>query len=247
MLSQEEGFYRLILRASDDANRVGQTTLDLYPAPVDTPEPWTALYSFDNDAQDDLGNLNGSLRSGAQTVGVNRGADHYLQLDGSNDYVNLPAQAGQWRSFGAWINWDGGNNYQRILDTGINTGSYAFVATSHHLGQPVFEMVIPNGGGTRFLEYSDPLPTDEWIHMGLIMDGSQAVMYLNGQAMAVLQSTNLLPEDTNPNKAYLGRSMFATDPYFNGNMDGVILSSEVLSIDELMSLCESNSELHLWP
>lgn len=204
VLSEDVGFYRIILSAVDDANHVGDYRLDLYPAPDGTPAPWTAVYRFDNNARDDLGDLDGTLQNGAETVTVNRGADSYLTLDGSNDYVSLPDQTGQWRSFGAWIDWDGGNNYQRLIDTGVNTSSDAFVTTSHHQGQPVFEITIPDGGGTRDLEYSETLPTGEWVHVGLIMDGSQA--------MAVLQSINLLPADTEPTKAYLGRSMFASDP-----------------------------------
>jgi len=75
---------------------------------------------------------------------------------------------------------------------------------------------------------------------------------VNGQAVAVNSSVNLLPSDVAGNANYLGRSQFSADPYFNGQMDSVQISSQTLPVEQITasSLGLSNALLSLtlnWP
>ena len=246
MLTESKGFYRIILSASDNANRVGDYHVDLYPELSDSLTlPWTARYRFNEDAQDDLGYLDGTLEQGA-TIKQDNG-EGYLVLDGVDGYVNLPQETGTWRSFGAWINWDGGGSWQRLLDTGSDSDNYAYVSPANNDFHPRFRIRAEDTGNGFSVEGPDALDTHEWVHVAVILEGPQAVMFVNSQAVAVTQSVNLIPSDTTPILAYLGRSLFSVDPYYDGAMDSVVISSEPLAINELMNQCEPESDLHPYP
>jgi hypothetical protein len=94
--------------------------------------------------------------------------------------------------------------------------------------------ITPNGAGeTRDLDSPGPLPVNVWTHVAVTLDGRQAVMFVNGQAVAVNSSVNLLPSDVLGPANYLGRSQFSTDPYFNGQMDSVQISSRTLPVERI--------------
>jgi hypothetical protein len=83
------------------------------------------------------------------------------------------------------------------------------------------------------LDSPNPLPTNVWTHVAVALDGWQAIMFVNGHAVAVNSSVNLLPSDVAGSANYLGRSQFSADPYFNGQMDSVQVSSETLPIEQI--------------
>jgi hypothetical protein len=69
--------------------------------------------------------------------------------------------------------------------------------------------------------------------VAVALDGWQAVMFVNGQAVSVNASVNLLPSDVAGSANYFGRSQFSADPYFNGEMDSVEVSSLTLPIEQI--------------
>jgi Concanavalin A-like lectin/glucanases superfamily len=83
------------------------------------------------------------------------------------------------------------------------------------------------------LDSPNPLPVNVWTHVAVTLDGRQAVLFVNGQAVAVDSSVNLLPSDVLGPANYLGRSQFSADPYFNGQMDSVQISSQTLPIEQI--------------
>ena len=101
-----------------------------------------------------------------------------------------------------------------------------------------------------------PMPINVWTHVAVTLDGRQAVMFVNGQAVAVNASVNLLPSDVAGAANYLGRSQFAgppnNNPYFNGQMDSVQFFSQTLPIEQItassIGLAGNASTLTLnWP
>ena len=85
----------------------------------------------------------------------------------------------------------------------------------------------------RDLDVPVPLPVGVWTQVAVTLDGRQAVMFINGRAVAVNASVNLLPSDVSGTADYLGRSQFAADPYFNGQMDSVQVSSQTLPVEQI--------------
>jgi hypothetical protein len=77
-------------------------------------------------------------------------------------------------------------------------------------------------------------------------------MFINGQAVAVNSSVNLLPSDVLGPANYLGRSQSSADPYFNGQMDSVQISSQTLPIEQItassIGISNTGTSLTLnWP
>lgn len=243
------GFYTIILTAIDTFGHSGTNSVRIFPNPTNL--DWTAFYSFDNGVTDANGFFNGSLVNGATTTADPiRGP--VLSLDGANQYVSLPGGIGAMRTFSAWVKWNGGNDWQRIFDFGVDDNSYAMLTAEANSGKLRFE-ITPNGPSeSRDLDSPNSLPVNVWTHVAVGLDGRQAVIFINGQAVAVNSSVNLLPSDVMGPANYLGRSQFAADPYFDGQMDSVLISSQNLPIEEItassVGLSDGASTLTLnWP
>jgi Glycosyl hydrolases family 43/Concanavalin A-like lectin/glucanases superfamily len=242
------GFHRIVLVATDTLGRQVTNSVDVYPGLANS--DWTAFYPFNGNAADAFGLNNGTLQNGATTPADSlRGP--VLNLSGSSQYVSLPAGAGGLRTFAAWVKWGGGSSWQRIFDFGSGPVSYAMLTARANNGRLRFE-ITPNGAGeARHVDAPDPLPVNVWTHVAVTLDGRQAVMFVNGQAVAVNSSINLLPTDVAGSANYFGRSQFA-DPYFNGQMDSVQLASQSLPIEQItaasIGLTRTASTLTLnWP
>jgi hypothetical protein len=224
------GLYRVTLVATDSLGRSATNCADIYPNPTNT--TWTSYYTFNNGVADANGYFNGTLVNGASTPSDSiRGP--VLNLTGSSQYASLPAGIGAMRTFSAWVKWGGGNTFQRIFDFGQNSTRYAMLTAKANSGKVRFE-ITPNGSGERRdLDSPSPLPTNVWTHVAVILDGRQAVMFINGQAVAVNPSVNLLPSDVMGSANYLGHSQFSADPYYNGQMDDVQISSTTVPIEQI--------------
>ncbi|HTY85884.1 MAG TPA: LamG-like jellyroll fold domain-containing protein [Candidatus Acidoferrum sp.] len=245
--SVTNGSYRILLTAVDTLGRSATNFLEVDPGPAN----WTASYPFNNGATDANGFFNGTLGNGAATTSDSiRGP--VLNLNGAGQYVGLPSGIGSLRTFSGWVKWGGGNAWQRIFDFGINNTSYAMLTAKANNGKLRFE-ITPNGSGeVRDLDSPNPLPTNVWTHVAIALDGRQAVMFINGQAVAANSSVNLLPADVAGGANYLGRSQFSADPYLGGQLDSVQVSSETLPIEQITAACiglsRTGSNLTLnWP
>jgi hypothetical protein len=241
------GFHRIVLVATDTLGRTATNNMDICPGPSN----WTAFYPFDNGAVDANGLFSGSLMNGA-TTSTDSIRGSVLNLSGASQYVSLPAGVGAMRTFAAWVRWGGGNALQRIFDFGSGTASYAMLTAKNNSGKVRFE-ITPNGSAeTRDLDSPNPLPTNVWTHVAVALDGRQGVMYINGQAVAVNATVNLLPSDVAGAANYLGRSQNFVNPYFNGQMDSVQISSQTLPIEQItassIGISNAASTLTLnWP
>lgn len=242
------GFYSIMLAATDTLGRTATNCLDIFPNPAST--DWTSFYPFDNGAADANGFFNGSLQGATTSFDSIRGS--VLDLSGSSQYVSLPSGIGAMKTFSAWVKWGGGSDWQRIFDFGSNSTSYAMLTAKASSNKLRFE-ITPNGAGeTRDLDSPNALPVNVWTHVAVTIDGRQAVLFINGRAVAVNSSVNLLPSDVSGPANYLGRSQFSADPYFNGQMDSVQISSETLPIEQItassIALSNAASMLTLsWP
>ncbi len=224
------GFHRIVLTATDTLGNAGTNCLDVFPGPVDA--NWSAFYPFNNGGADINGLFNGTLQNGATTPTDSiRGP--VLNLSGVNQYVSLPAGIGGMGTFAGWVKWSGGTTWQRIFDFGADTTRYVMLTAQANSGLPRIEIRSDAAGGSRTVDAPTALPVNTWTHVAATFDGRQAVMFVNGQAVAVNASVNLLPSDIADSADYLGRSQFSLDPYFRGQMDSVQISSQCLPIEQI--------------
>ena len=162
-----------------------------------------------------------------------------LKFDGSSDYLAVPdsesldINADQ-LSIAAWINgedWPAANHIVRkIADTG--TGSIYMIRV-----QPETVRVYLNtSAGETIVQGTTVLTTNEWYHVGLIYDGTEARIYVNGQLDISMNVSGELTESNN--ELRIGRGEPAG--YFVGMIDDVRLYNHALTESELLSAMEGS-------
>lgn len=68
--------------------------------------------------------------------------------------------------------------------------------------------------------------------------GDTGKLYVNGQLVASGDHMKLNPSGLLTTEAYLGKSRFAADPYFNGSLDEVRIYNMALTDSEIKKLAE---------
>ncbi|WIV17597.1 family 43 glycosylhydrolase [Paenibacillus polygoni] len=201
--------------------------------------PVIANYNFDDVqgtkvSDQSVNGLNGVLQGGAtQLTSGKKGAA--LQFNGKDGYVQVPGLVtdAQDFTFAAWVKWNGGGDWQRIFDFGNGLGKHMFLTPSQHTG--VLQFTIHNGVDQSLLSQAK-LPQNEWTHVAVTLEGNTGTMYVNGQPVATNKEMTYNPKDLLANEAYLGKSRFAADPYFNGSLDEVSIYNQALSKEDIQSL-----------
>lgn len=224
------GVFNVILTATDLSNR--QATVSTSLAFTNGLANWASFYPFTTGAQDASNHFNGTLVNGA-SIQTDPTQGSVLNLSGASQYDNLPAGVGNIQTFSGWVKWRGGNAWQRILDFGRDTQHWFFLTPKDAGGLVQCGITADNSTYNQVIESPSAFPLNAWVHVALVMDGRQGIFYLNGNAVAVNNSVNLLPGDIAANKCYFGRSQFSADPYFNGQLDSIALNSCALCSSEI--------------
>lgn len=226
------GAYRIQLVATDAVARKATNYVDIFPAASVVTPDWASYYPFSSTANDASNRFNGTF-AGGTTIALDATRGAVANLSGASQYVNLPAGAGVANTVSGWVKWNGGNAWQRIFDFGVDTTHWFYLTPKDSSGR--FQCAITANGSSysRVIQGLTEFPTNEWVHVAVVFDGKQGVLYTNGQPAAVNNSVNLLPSDVAATKVYLGRSQYSADPYFNGRLDAFRLNSRALSLADL--------------
>jgi len=161
-----------------------------------------------------------------------------IDFDGKNGYVELPNLVTDTDdlTFAAWVYWKGGAPWQRVLDAGSGLARHMFLTPSQHTG--VLQFTIHGDGGDQSLLADAPLPVNAWTHVAVTLQGDTGRLYVNGQLVASGDHMKLNPSGLLTTEAYLGKSRFAADPYFNGSLDEVRIYNKALTESEIKKLAE---------
>ncbi len=193
---------------------------------------WSSYYPFTSNAQDASNHFHGTFAGGAGVVtDPERGP--VARLLGTKQYINLPSGASAADTISGWVKWNGGGDWQRFFDFGAGTSSWLFFSPKDSSGRFHCAITLDRSRYVRVIQGPTSFPVNEWVHVAAVFDGRQGIIYTNGQAAAIHHSVNLLPQDLQATKVYLGRSQYSIDPYFNGRFDAVRLHSRPLSPVEI--------------
>jgi arabinan endo-1,5-alpha-L-arabinosidase len=202
---------------------------------------WSALYALATDANESSATYNGTLQNGAGfTNDPVRGKVLNLNSSSSN-YVSLPLSVGNASTFCTWVNWRGGPAWQRIFDFGNDTTNYFFLTPSADTG--VMRFAIKAGGAEQRLNAPFALPTNSWHHVAVTLDGPRGILYFDGSPVATNNSLTLRPWQTVPHNNYLGKSQFAVDPFFAGQMSSFRIFARALSAADISDIYSANPAL----
>lgn len=191
-----------------------------------------AQLQFEGNTLDQTINLNHSATLGGATFvnGVSSNSKAIV-LNGTNTFVQLPATLANQQEITVttWVNWQGGNNWQRIFDFGNGEGEYMFLTPKSGTNQLYFG--IKNGSAEQGLN-APALPTGKWSHVAVTLGATGARMYVNGLMVAESSTVTIKPLDFKPVLNYIGRSQYP-DPLFSGTVDDFRVYNYALSANEI--------------
>ncbi len=224
-----------------------QRISDAYEEPAPTPG-LRLRYEFDETsgtvARDSSGNgFDGAYtRTPAWGSGVS-GSSFRMSGGSSSPYVTIPngvLQGAPAVTVAAWTKWTASTTVNQWL-YGLGPDSDKYLFTSPRNGGNVLFSAITTGSWQAESKLSDDaaLPSG-WQHVAVTVDGSQAAMYLNGIRVASATGVTVKPSDlydaSKSYSGYIGRSLYAADPYFAGEVDDFRIYNTALSAAEILTL-----------
>nr|WP_154893356.1 LamG-like jellyroll fold domain-containing protein [Paenibacillus xylanexedens] len=159
-------------------------------------------------------------------------------FNGKDSYIQLPGLLTDTTdfTFSAWVNWDGGGAWQRIFDFGNGLTRHMFLTPSQHNG--ALQFTIHDQGRDQSLIAAEALPTNQWVHVAVTLQGDTGTLYVNGKSVASSSEITFNPKDLQAAEAYLGKSRYAADPFYQGKMDQVRVYDKALSAKEIQRQAE---------
>ena len=227
--------YYYVLRALDySANQSGYSA-QVSAMPGGGPA-LVAEYLMEGNVNDSSGNANHGVVTGAPTY-VSGKFGQAISLEGVASYVALPAGSANCTdiTIAAWVNWVGGAAWQRIFDFGSDTAHNLFLTPKS--ASNTLRFGINNGGVEQDLN-TTVLPTNQWVHVAVVLQGNTGRLYVNG----VLKDTQTItynPSDFNPVSNWIGKSEYA-DPLLIGRVDDFCIYNYALSGSEIGILANPN-------
>jgi hypothetical protein len=228
--------YYYVVRAVDRSLNASGNSAQVSATPTAGPA-LVARYTFDGTTNDSSGNANHPILTYGTPAFVAGKYGSALDLSGTNQYVMLPANMFATVTnftIAVWVNWDGGNAWQRIFDFGNDPTQYLFLTPSSGNGTLRFA-VTTNGGGAEQILETLPLPVGQWRHVAITRNGTTARLYTNG-VVAATNTVSIAPASFNPALNNLGASQYAGDPLFNGRLDELFIYNYALSDTEIARL-----------
>lgn len=203
---------------------------------------WSAFYPLNADTHEHMGVYNGAPQNGA-TITNDGARGNALNLDGASQYVMLPDSVANCSTVAAWVKWRGGAEWQRIFDFGSNTLTYFFLTPQASSGNMRFAITTTGGTGEQIIEAPYALPTNSWCHVAVTLDGTQGVLYLDGNPVGTNSNLTIRPWQTLARSNYLGRSQYAADPLFNGEIGSFRVFSRPLAPAEIRDIAYAHPAL----
>jgi len=180
----------------------------------------------------------GTLNGGATFSAGQSG--NAVTLNGTNGYVSMPsgiANGATDVTIAAWVKANSLSNWTRIFDIGTGTSNYMFLSPQPGGAGLRFAITTGGNGAEQQIHSTAAFPMGVWKHVAVTIAGSTGRLYVDGVQVAVNTNMTLNPSSLgHTTQNWLGRSQFAGDPYFNGQIDDFRIYSRALSASEIGTL-----------
>ncbi|HET7732528.1 MAG TPA: LamG-like jellyroll fold domain-containing protein, partial [Paludibacter sp.] len=240
--NQAEGSYSVYVKAYDRQGATSTSDTVKYTVnPLTTKLPW---YKFDETktgyfAYDSSGNSMTAYVYGS-AVPLAAGKYNYcLKFDGVNDYVKIPngsvEKLGDF-TISAWVNMDSIATWSRIFDFGSGTSANMYLTATNGNGKIQFSLT-PANGTSQSVEASTTLPLKTWCFVTVTLGANKACIYLNGVLVGSGLSFTNRPYDLGATTAnYIGKSQYASDPYFKGSVDDFRFFNYAMTAEQIKTI-----------
>jgi hypothetical protein len=144
-----------------------------------------------------------------------------------------------------WVNVTTSSNWQRVLDVGKNanlanntsTGTLYMNLVPQTDATKLAFAISKDGYGSEQVLTSTALSTGTWKHVAVVLASGQETLYVDGVSAASSTTVALRPTDlATIDYAFLGKSQFTADPYFDGKIDEFRVYGRALSATEIQAL-----------
>ncbi|CAM5713410.1 family 43 glycosylhydrolase [Streptomyces canus] len=140
-----------------------------------------------------------------------------------------------------YAKWKGGSSFQWLFGLGPDSDKYLF-ATPSNGGNSLYSAITKASWSAESkLTAGSQLTPGEWRHVTVTLDGATGtmVLYVDGVETARTTTTVKPSELYDANKdysGYIGKSLYAPDPSFGGEVDDFRIYDRALSAAEVMEL-----------
>jgi hypothetical protein len=163
-------------------------------------------------------------------------------------YLSMPASAFANVTditIATWVNATTSQSWQRVFDIGVNAKLAANTSTGTHYlnlvpknaGTDLAFSMTTNGYSNEQVLIAPALTTGVWKHVAVVLGSGQSNLYVDGALVQNSATISLRPTDLGTiDYAYLGKSQFTNDPYFDGQIDEFRIYGRALSAAEIQAL-----------
>ncbi|WP_329288929.1 family 43 glycosylhydrolase [Streptomyces pseudovenezuelae] len=216
----------------------------------DVPADLLLHYGFDetsgNIAADSSGHGYHGTYVGTPAFGTGvRGGSFRMSGDATGSpYVRIPngvLKNADSVTVSTYAKWKGGSSFQWLFGLGPDSDKYLF-ATPSNGGNSLYSAITKASWSAESkLTAGSQLTPGEWRHVTVTLDGSTGamVLYVDGVEAARATTTIKPSELYDANKdysGYIGRSLYAADPSFGGEVDDFRIYDRALTAAEVMEL-----------
>lgn len=199
-----------------------------------------ARWSLNGSLSDESGNLLDAVAPAP----VDYATGYYTETQAASlngNFIQLPYAVGQQRNMtvAMWVKWtNSGKIWTRLFDFGNGTSQYMFLTPSNG---SVMRLALKNGGDEQTLDA--PVLRGGWHHVAVTLATDSVTLWVDGSAVASSSAITIRPADFLPVLNYLGRSQFAADPLFEGQMADVRVYNYALSPLQVQQIAGSTTAI----
>lgn len=216
---------------------------------ADIPADLLLHYDFDetggNIAVDSSGHGYHGTYVGTPAFGTGvKGGSFKMSGDTGSPYVKVPGgvlKGADSVTVSTYAKWKGGSSFQWLFGLGPDSDKYLFVTPSNGGNSLYSAITKASWSAESKVTAGSQLTPGQWRHVTVTLDGATGTMVLYVEGVeAARTTTTIKPSDLyDANKdysGYIGRSLYAADPYFGGEVDDFRIYDRALSAAEVMEL-----------
>ncbi|MEM6451677.1 MAG: NF038122 family metalloprotease, partial [Cyanobacteria bacterium P01_D01_bin.105] len=176
---------------------------------------------------EDISFYNASVVSGSTAI----------DFDGVGDYGKLAGvETGGGMTFSAWVNYDSFNNWSRIFDFGNGASNNNIYLTNRQTSNDLVFRIHNGSSVAGELRINNFWEANTWNHVTATIDDAGTMRVYKNGVLAGKSVASVVPETEIRSHNYIGKSNWAQDGDFDGQMDLIELRNTALSESEVQAL-----------